>query len=73
MLTTLIAPKINPPSASVAARINASNVSSQSIGLMRRWASQNKIAMMKDVPPTDSMMSCFMLPEISATNAGRPV
>ena len=54
-------------------QINASNVSSQSIGLMRRCASQNKIAMMTDVPPADSVMSCFMLPEISVTNAGRPV
>ena len=73
MLMTLTAPKIRPPSASVAVRINASNVSSQSIGLSRRWAHQKSIAMINAVPPTDNIMSCCMLPEISAVKAGRPV
>ncbi len=73
MLMTLTAPKINPPSASVAAKINASKVSSQSIGLKRRCAHQKRIAMITAVPPTDNVMSCCMLPEISAVNAGRPV
>ena len=73
MLTTLIFPKINPPSASVLARINASKVNSHSIGFQRRCASQNSIAIITEVPPTEIVMSCSMPPAISATNAGRPV
>ena len=45
MLTTLIVPNTSPPSASVATRINASSVSSQSIGSQRRCVSQNSRAM----------------------------
>ena len=73
MLTTLIVPKINPPSASVPASTSASNVSSQSIGFQRRCASQNNAAMISDVPPTDVVTSRSMPPAISATKAGRPV
>ena len=48
------------------AQINASNVSSQSIGFQRRCANQNNAAIMTAVPPTEMIMSCCMPPEISA-------
>ena len=50
--------------------------------IYRWWPSKGALAMEGfleataqdvNVPPTDSVMSCFMLPEISATKAGRPV
>jgi hypothetical protein len=50
MLTTLMVPSTSPPSASVAPKISASSVSSQSIGSQRRCVSQNSMAMISGRP-----------------------
>ena len=66
-------PSTNAPSASVANKINPSSNSRYNIGFQRRCVSQNKIAMMVDVAPTEWLMSCCMLVAISCTKTGRPV
>ena len=73
MLITLMVPRIRPPSASVAPRIKASNVSSHNMGIQRRCVSQKSRAIMADVPTTEPLISFCMLSAISLTNTGRPV
>ncbi len=73
MLTTLILPKTRAPKASVAMRITPKRTSSQIMGSHRRCVSQNRTAMIIEVPVTEPLMSFCIPCAISITNTGRPV